>query len=225
MNTPTPHDLMAQSLNRIHTALRRSLDTIVRVSAAPLADGDRAGFAEFCGRFTRFLHVHHDGEEQIVFPKLTEVAARASLPAYASDVTGWRADHEKLLGHLSAFETATAQFRSGGSQETLHRTAGEVRDVLFAHLAAEESALDGAGLAKLLRADEVLALGVASAKHGQRVGGPPVLMLVVHALTDDEQKAHFAEMPWLVRKLLLKRLWARSFHDCLKFAHNPSIAL
>ena len=225
MNTPATHELMAQSLLRIHTALRRSLDSIVGASAAPVPDGDRAGFAEFCGRFTRFLHVHQDGEEQIVFPKLTEAAARASLPAYATDVTGWRAAHEKLLGSLSAFETATAQFRTGGSPETLHRTAGQVRDILFPHLATEESALDGAGLAKLLSPDDVHALEVASSEHGQRVGGPRVLMILVHALTDDEQKAHFGAMPWFVRKLLLKRIWARSFRDCLKYAHNPSIAL
>ena len=225
MNASAPHDLMAHGLIRIHAALRRSLETIVRVSAAPVPEGDRADFAEFCQRFTRFLHTHHDGEEEIVFPKLTEVAARASLPAYASDVVGWRADHEKLLGRLNALETATTQFRTGGSGEMLHQTADEVRSVLFPHLDAEESALDGTALAKLLRADEVLALEVASSKHGQRVGGPSVLVLLVHSLTDDEQKSHFAEMPWLVRKLLLKRIWAGSFRGCLKYAHNPSISL
>lgn len=225
MNTAAPFELMAHAVNRIHTALRRTLDTIVRVAAAPVPDSDRNDLADFCGRFTRFLHVHHDGEETIVFPKLTEGAARAALPAYASDVTGWRADHKKLLGHLSAFETATAQFRTGGSPDRLRQTAGDVRDVLFPHLAAEEAALDGAALAKLLRADEVAAMEIASSQHGQRVGGPQVLMLLIHALTDDEQKAHLGAMPWLVRKVLVKRIWARSFRGCLKYAHNASIAL
>jgi hypothetical protein len=220
-----PFDSMAEGLLRIHTALRRALDTIVRVSDAPVAESDRAGLAHFCAGFSRFLHTHHDGEEEVIFPKLTEVAARAGLPAYASDVTGWRADHKKLLGRLNAFETATAAFRVGGSLETLHRTAAEVRDVLYPHLAAEEAELDGSGFAKLLRIDEVEALELASSKHGQRVGGPEVLVLLVYSLTDDEQKAQFAGMPWLVRKLLLKRIWARGFRSCLKYAHNPSIAL
>jgi len=52
-----------------------------------------------------------------------------------------------------------------------------------------------------------------------------VLMLLIHALTDEEQKAHFSAMPWFVRKLLVKRIWARSFRGCLKYAHNASIAL
>lgn len=225
MNASTRSDLMAQSLLRIHMGLRRTLDTIVRVSAAPVPENDRTAFADFCGRFTRFLHVHHDGEEEIIFPKVVEVSKRASLPEYASNVASWRADHEKLLGALRAFETATAQFRTGGSIETLQRTAVDVREILFPHLAAEEAALDGAAIAKLLRADEVRELEVESAEHGQRVGGPRVLVLLVHALTDDEQKAQFSEMPWIVRKLLLKRIWARGFRDCLKYAHNPSISL
>ena len=220
-----PYDLMAQGILRIHTALRRILDTIVRVSAASVPEADRAGFADFCAGFTRFLHVHHDGEEEIIFPKLTEVAARAGLPAYAQDVSGFRADHKQLLVHLNAFEAATAAFRAGGSPEALRRTAGAVRDILFPHLAKEEADLDASGLAKLLRADEVAALEVASSKHGQRVGGPQVLVTLVYALTDDEQKAQFGGMPWLVRKLLLKRIWSRGFQRSLKYAHNPSIAL
>jgi hypothetical protein len=225
MTSPTPHVSMTESLERIHGALRRSLDTIVRVSGAPVPEGDRAGFAEFCRRFTRFLHVHHDSEEQIVFPKLTEVAGRASQPVLAADVTGWRHDHETLLGRLGAFENAIAEFRTGGTPATLHRTASEVREVLFPHLQAEETALDGQGLAKLLRDDEVIALDAESAKHGQRAGGPAVLLMLVHALTAEEQQAQFGDMPWLVRKLLLKRIWARSFRGCLKYAYNPSLSI
>jgi hypothetical protein len=220
-----PYDSMAQGLVRIHTALRRMLDTIVRVAGAPILEGDRAGFADFCAGFTLFLHTHHDGEEEIIFPKLTEVAARAGLPAYAQDVTGFRADHKKLLGSLDAFEVATAAFRAGGSREALQRTAGEVREVLYPHLAKEEADLDASGLARLLRADEVAALDAASAKHGQRVGGPRVLVQLVYALTDEEQNAQFGGMPWLVRKVLLKRIWARGFRSCVKYAHNSRIAL
>ncbi len=221
---PASHELMAHGLLRIHTALRRILDTIVRVSAGPVPDGDRAGFADFCAGFNRFLHVHHDGEEEIIFPKLTEVSARADLPVHASDVTGWRADHKKLLGSLKAFETAAAAFRTGGPRETVQRTAAEVREILYPHLAGEEAALSGASLAKLLSAEEVAALEVASSKHGQQHGGPQVLVLLVYALTDEEQKAQFAGMPWFVRQLLLKRIWSRGFRASLKYAHNQSIS-
>jgi len=222
---PAPHDQLANGLLRIHTALRRSLETITRVSAGDIPESDRAGFADFCARFTQLLRTHHDGEEGIVFPKLTEAAARTSMPEYASYVTGWRADHEKLLVQLSGLETAIAQLRTGGPREPLQRAAKEIRDLLLPHLDAEESALDGFAVGKLLTPDEIVELEVASAKHGQRVGGPRVLMLLVHELTDAEQQAHFSKMPWFVRKLLVKRIWAGSFRGCLKYAHNPSIAL
>ena len=177
------------------------------------------------GLFRIHLQVHHDGEEEIVFPKLTEVSARAGLPVYASDVTSWRAAHKTLLGSLNAFEAATTAFRTGGPREPLQRTSVEVRDILDPHLAAEEAELSGASLAKLLSADEVAALEVASSKHGQQHGGPQVLVLLVYALTDEEQQAQFGGMPWLVRKLLLKRIWSRSFRASLKYAHNQSISL
>jgi len=225
MKSLAPHELMIQSVLRIHDALRRSLDSIVRASDGPVPEGDRAGLAEFCSRFTRFLHVHHDSEEEILFPKFVEVATRAGQPAFASEVTSWRHDHEKLLGSLAAFDKATAEFRAGGSLATLHRTASEVRDILYPHLQSEQTVLDQKGLAKLLHADEVLALDVASAKHGERAGGPPVLLMLVHALTAEEQKAQFGGMPWIVRRLLLKRIWARSFRGCLKFAFNPALAI
>jgi hypothetical protein len=216
---------MAQGVVRIHSALRRQLDTIVSVSAAAVPEGDRAGFADFCASFTRFLHVHHDGEEEVIFPKLTEVAERAGMPAYVSDVSGFRADHKQLLGRLDAFEKAAADFRLGGSPETVHRTAGSVRDFLYPHLAKEEADFSPSGLAKLLRPDEVGALDAAAAKHGQRAGGPPVLVVLVYSLTDEEQKAQFGGMPWFVRKVLLKRIWSRGFRPSLKYAHNPRIAL
>jgi hemerythrin-like domain-containing protein len=226
MPSTAPHDLVAQSLARIHTALRRSLETILRVSAQPIPESDRADFAEFCGRFTLFLRTHHDGEEEVVFPKVSEAAKRASLPEYASGVTTWRAEHETLLAHLRDLETAVAAFGKGGPQEPVHRTATAVRDSLLPHLDAEESTLDGPALAKLLpQADEVLAVATAASKHGQRSGGPKVLLLVAHSLTADEQQAHFSAMPWLVRKLLMKRIWARDFRGCLKYAHNPSLAI
>jgi hypothetical protein len=43
-------------------------------------------------------------------------------------------------------------------------------------------------------------------------------------LTDEEQ-THFSSMPWFVRRVLVKRIWARGFRGSLKYAHNPSIAV
>jgi hemerythrin-like domain-containing protein len=225
MISSTPHDVLAGALTLVHVTLRRGLETIVRVSSDSIHEQDRAGFVDFATRFTKCLRAHHDGEEEIVFPKLIEAAQRGSMAGVASDVAGWRGDHEKLLGRLSALEAAIAHFGKGGPREPLQQAARDVEALLVPHLDAEESALDGAALGKLLRPEECVELGVASSKHGQRVGGPTVLMFMIHGLTNDQQQAHFSRMPWLVRKVLVKRIWERGFQGCLKYAHNASIAL
>jgi hypothetical protein len=169
--------------------------------------------------------VHHDGEEEIFFPAITKAAARASVDGAAAKVGAFRADHERLLARLAALKTACAEFRAGGPAEPLRGAALGVRDLLLPHLDAEEAAYDAALVAKLFQKSEAMELHVAASKHGQNHGGPKVLMMLVHGLADDEQRAHFAEIPWFVRKVLMKRIWARDFKSCLKFAHNPSFAL
>jgi hypothetical protein len=60
--------------------LLRSWEPVPAAAETPVAESDRAGLAHFCAGFSRFLHTHHDGEEEVIFPKQTEVAARAGLP-------------------------------------------------------------------------------------------------------------------------------------------------
>jgi hypothetical protein len=231
MDAPPWSTELTRGFARVHLVLRRSLDTIVRVAAAPVADADRAGFADFGERFARFLEVHHDGEEEIIFPAVTAAAARASrdsgdsIDGPAASVAAWRADHTRLLARLAAYKTACAQFRAGGAAGPLRDAAAGVGELLIPHLDAEETALDGALVARLMTMEQAAAMMQAASKHGQAHGGPKVLMMFVHALSDDEQRAHFAKLPWFVRKILMKRVWARAFRPCLKFAHNPSFAL
>jgi hypothetical protein len=217
-------DFLVKGLARIHSALRRSLDTIVKTAAQPIADSDRAGFSDFCGRFTHLLRTHHEGEEDIVFPKFTSAAERANKPAFATHITTWRADHEQLLVKLGELEIACTQFGVGGAREPVATAAAALREILIPHLDAEEAALDGGVVGELLPPDEMVALGTAASNHGKRVGGPKALMLLVHALDADDQRLMFSDMPWFVRAVLVKRVWARGFRRCMKYAHNPSIA-
>jgi hypothetical protein len=217
--------MLAGALANIHFALRRSLDTIVRTAAQPIPEGDRLAFAEFCERFTRLLHSHHDGEEEVVFPAFTQALTRAAMPERVSNVNKWRADHQALLSRLRDFETACAQFRSGGALEPLERSATEVRAALFPHLDDEEAVMDAAMIAKLLGPEQIVQLGMEAAKHGQKSAGPKALMLFIHELTDDEQRAQFSKIPWFVRKVLIKRVWSREYRACLKYAHNRNVAL
>lgn len=227
MDVPAWSTEIARGLSRVHAVLRRSLETIVRVASGPVAEGDRAAFAQFTDHFTRFLEVHHDGEEEVIFPAVKTAAERHAPPdaGPVARVAQWRADHEKLLTRLAALKAASAQFRGGGSAEPLRDAAAGVRELLIPHLDSEEAAIDGVLLAQLMSMDDAVGMIMAASKHGQQHGGPKVLMLFVHSLTDDEQRAHFDKIPWFVRKILMKRIWARDFRPCLRYAHNASFAL
>jgi hemerythrin-like domain-containing protein len=219
--TLSQHETLRHSLNLVHTALRRSLATIVKTSEAPIADADRSGFVDFTNRFAKFLHVHHDGEEEIVFPVLAK-----SSSAEAKKLTdGWKGDHATLIPKLRTMEAACAEFARGGAREPLAQAAKAVQDILVPHLDAEEQALDAATLATLVTGEEAAGIARASSKHGQRVGGPAVLMLFLHSLTGEEQRSHFSSMPWFVRKILVGQVWSRGFRGCLNYAHNPTIAI
>src|SRR5215467_805705 len=137
-SSESQHATLLHGLALVHRALRRSLETIVRVSAQPIPESDRLDFAEFTGRFTKFLQTHHDGEEEVIFPVLRAAGERAAMPDQIAHVAGWKADHEKLLPRLRELEGACASFRAGKPQEPLAKAAVQVRSVLLPHLDAEE---------------------------------------------------------------------------------------
>src|SRR5262249_23541604 len=188
------HATLLHGLALVHRALRRCLETIIRVSARPIPESDRSDFAEFTGRFTKFLQTHHDGEEEVIFPALRAAGERAAMADQVAHVGEWKADHEQLLPRLRELEAGGASYRAGKSQEALAKAAAQVQSILLPHLDAEEAALSEPVLRKMMTGEQAEAISQAASKHGQRHGGPTVMMLYLHGLTDEEQK-HFSGMP------------------------------
>ena len=219
------HARALKSWTLIHQALRRGIDAIVRVSAQPLPEGERAAFSDYCERFSRFLHVHHDGEEEVIFPIVAKAAARAAMPETASKLTGWKGDHDQLLAQLRALDASIAAFKSGGPLEPIAEAATLVRAQLLPHLDSEEAGLDEAALAKMMTGEEAEAMVAAASQHGKKNAGPRGLMFAMHNLSGEEQRFLFGDVPWFVRKVLFKRIFARNFRHCVKYAHTASIEL
>jgi hemerythrin-like domain-containing protein len=211
------HAMVVNGLTLVHTAIRRSLDSVVATAQKGVPDAERAGFADFCQRLSRFIHGHHAAEEEIFFPVLDGELLGAS-------VARWKREHEALLGALGDYDRDVAKLAGGGPVDAVARSAAQVRTVLFPHLDAEEAVLDEAALRKLVDGDQAMDLAMRAAKHGQKHGGPGVLMLFLHALSDEEQRSHFSRMPWFVRRVLIP-IWDRGFRACVTYAHNPSIAI
>jgi len=216
-NASAEHQALHHGLTIVHTALRRSLDTVVTTASRPVPEADRAGFADFCERTARFVRAHHDSEEEIFFP----VFEKAGM---ADQIKTWRGDHTALLDELDQLDAAIVAFKARGDAEKLVASATRVRDHLFPHLDAEEAALSLGVLQKAVTAEQAAALATAASKHGQKHVGTRGLMLFLHALTAEEQRSHFGKMPWFVRKVLVP-IWDRNWRPCAKYAHNATIAL
>ncbi|RPH71846.1 MAG: hemerythrin domain-containing protein [Myxococcaceae bacterium] len=90
-SSDSQHATLLHGLALVHRALRRCLETIIRVSAQPIPESDRLDFTEFTGRFTKFLHTHHDGEEEVIFPALRQrVSGRPCLIRLRTSQSGKR---------------------------------------------------------------------------------------------------------------------------------------
>jgi iron-sulfur cluster repair protein YtfE (RIC family) len=124
----------------VHAVFRDTL------AAAPAlidgaSDGDSARaalVANYYDNVLRFLEVHHDSEEQLVFPLL-----RQRCPADGAVIDQMEADHAEMLKLLEVAQQAVAAWGSGdGDGATSTRDALEaLRTQLIAHLDREEALL------------------------------------------------------------------------------------
>lgn len=122
----------------VHDALRRVLRTAPDVIArVPAGDDDRvAVVASYFANALAFLHVHHEGEDELLWPKLMErVDDRelvARIAAQHGDVTGALAEAEATLATWAGSPTVA-------NGEALSASLAELDAVLSPHLADEEA--------------------------------------------------------------------------------------
>jgi hypothetical protein len=141
-----------QELLWVHSAVRRDLETVRRL-AAEVLDGlpaERLG-AELkdletngplwqlkvnCLRYCRFVHLHHNAEDMLLFPRLRETD-----PAIGPVVDRLEDEHRRVSDQLDEVEAAAAQL-TGGDGEAARRRVADGLNVLatnlLAHLEFEE---------------------------------------------------------------------------------------
>ena len=139
---PGPSDLMPMYL--MHHAFRRDL---ARFAAAVAAtdDADRRAWRALSrrwGQFARILHLHHAGEDEILWPLLLERVDRAGDIAGRSTLEAMEAEHEEIDPLLSGCAEGLAAMATGGDADTraalvVRMTA--TRERLGHHLGHEES--------------------------------------------------------------------------------------
>jgi hypothetical protein len=124
----------------VHQALRDSLGCAPQlVRAVDVADAERVGLiSNFYENVLSFLHVHHDGEEMLIFPKLRErCAGEVAL------VDTMASQHADVVGLIERSHGALGAWAGGdrAAQESSAAALGDLSARLEEHLSAEEGQL------------------------------------------------------------------------------------
>ena len=135
MSASSPID--TSDMFAVHDALRRVLTTGPAVlDRVDPGDDDRvAVVASYFANALAFLHVHHEGEDELLWPLLLE---RVDNPAEVSRIA---AQHRDVDGALSAAEAGVAGWAASPTPENTSALADALThllNVLSAHLAEEE---------------------------------------------------------------------------------------
>jgi hypothetical protein len=139
---PGPADLMPMYL--MHYGFRRDLSSFA-VAVASTAVQDRRAWRALLRRwsqFARVLHLHHAGEDEILWPLLLERVDRAGDPSARRTLEAMEEEHEEIDPLLSGCADGLASLAAGGDADThaalvVRMTA--TRERLGHHLGHEES--------------------------------------------------------------------------------------
>ncbi len=121
----------------VHKVFRSSLASAPEFIASAKGDeARRALIANYYANVMSFLEVHHDGEEELLFPLLVERA-----PEHRGRLDEALAQHKQALAALkSSRDVLTAWEDKGDSEaESLERSLRALDEVLSAHLDMEEA--------------------------------------------------------------------------------------
>jgi hypothetical protein len=122
----------------VHDALRRDLErTVTALSNAPFPDTEqRPAIGDHVAWMMGFLHAHHRGEDEGLWP-----AVRAADPGASGLVDQMEAAHARIVPAIVVCEEAARRYRGDSSDEgrvALLDSVVALQDVLLPHLRQEE---------------------------------------------------------------------------------------
>ncbi|HVC14510.1 MAG TPA: hemerythrin domain-containing protein [Acidimicrobiales bacterium] len=125
----------------VHDAFRRALgDAPAQIAAIGDGDVERAHrFASYLGDLLWLLRVHHEGEDQLLYPLLV-----ARVPESADLFSTMAAQHAGVIAGIDGAQEATERFGASGSAsdgDALAAACRSLLDVLSGHLTEEEEAV------------------------------------------------------------------------------------
>jgi hemerythrin-like domain-containing protein len=183
----------------VHRVFRREFGMLPGlVRAVPAGDKDRAVVvAEHARLILATLHLHHTGEDKVLWPLLLERAAPAR--DLIDRMQAQHANVDRLVGRIGPLVDRFAAVVQGG--EELASTLEQLRMVLVEHLNLEEAEIVPLA-AQHLTADEWSEMGKHGLSEMSRRKLPLVFGAVLEEADEKERAIMFDVLPAPVRVLM-----------------------
>jgi hemerythrin-like domain-containing protein len=134
------YDTEVSDMYAVHQALIGALDAAPTYVATADLDRDRIEvIGSFYENVIEFLHVHHTGEDELIYPVLEE-----RCPDRRSELERIDDQHKLLHDPMDAARSAVATWRAAPSTDNAHAVIdalAAIAEVLRPHLAEEESVM------------------------------------------------------------------------------------
>ncbi|MEV6601026.1 hemerythrin domain-containing protein [Actinoplanes sp. NPDC051346] len=210
MTTPTAPKADSRDMYVVHSAFRREFPAApALVRAVPAGDAAAvARVADHVALITELLNHHHQGEDDLVWPKLLDRAPAEVAPL----VETMRRQHHALHGALAEVDTRAAAWRAAAdatSREALAAALEAMIPPMVEHLDTEEEHLLPL-IDKHLTAGEWAQVGEAGMKKTPKSKLPVIFGMVVRDGAPEHVATLKAVMPppvWFV----LSRIGPRAF--------------
>jgi hemerythrin-like domain-containing protein len=215
-----PYLLFARRFFLSHEALRRNLRQFVEI-----ADSGRAldyrDFGQFIELFGDFLILHHDSEDQVIFPTLREYGKLRTTDAAHLD--RWASEHRDINAAGAALSRVGRALPSTGlaGMTELRRLSLELSALLRPHLESEEEIIVAERLREMIPASAFRRIE----RGSRRLMRDPARMAVffAHSLEPSEQTQVFGPAPFVFRKLILPRFDRKLYTRFMPFAVSREI--
>jgi hemerythrin-like domain-containing protein len=199
MSTPGNFTTDVSDMFAVHQGILTSLDAAPQLVSSAVANSDRVNaIASFYDNLLEFLHVHHQGEDELIYPLLEERCTSDDDMLERVD-----AQHQLLYAPMDDAWLKVEAFRSAPSEQSgneLVAALALIDETLRPHLAEEETTV--LPLATRWISPEEWGQLPGHAMMTFRKDKPWLALgLVREGLTDEQKSAMLAAMPEPVRDM------------------------
>jgi hemerythrin-like domain-containing protein len=209
MSSGPPIDVRDMAI--VHQTFRQAYDESARlVRGAASSSQERVEFlADHVDFAAAMLHIHHEGEDELLYPKLIE-----RLPDKASATEQIKDEHQEIQTQVEAVSEATKMWRenpSKDSNESLASALDKLNATMQIHLDNEEQKVVPLAAVALTQKewDELGKHAVAQMAPKQRAIAFGLLLDPLNEADRAHMKKHLPAPVRLLFPLLIQRPWTK----------------